>query len=85
MHLEISKSTHYDFGSMASRKRKSTWGGARPGAGRKPIFEAPVRVTFDLEKRDYEALAAFAERKGISVSKSLRMAVQAHLRRLGRR
>ncbi len=46
------------------------------------MLEDPVRLTFDLERPDFEALEAFAMNRGISVAAALRMAVQRHLKRL---
>jgi hypothetical protein len=69
---------------VAARKRKSTWGGARPGAGRKPVLENPRSVTFDVEEPDLEALKAISEDRGIPVAEAIRRAIRAYLRRYRR-
>ena len=70
------------YGSdVAARRKKASWGGRRPGAGRQPVLEDAVHVSFDLEARDFRVLRAFAEEKGISVAEVLRTAVRGHLKR----
>jgi hypothetical protein len=71
--------------SVAVRKKKGSWGGRRPGAGRKPVLKDPVSVTLDLEGSDFERLKAFAEARDTSVAALVRRAVQAHLKRLERK
>lgn len=83
MTLDISVQATYDD-AVAGRRAKSGLGGARPGAGRKRIVQDPVRLTFDLEARDFTALKAFADREAISIAEALRRAVRGHLRRLRR-
>jgi hypothetical protein len=56
-------------------------GGARPGAGRPPIFEDKVRVAFDMERDDYEALREIAERWDESVPAVIRRALGTLLKR----
>ncbi len=70
--------------SVAARERKSGWGGARPGAGRKRIVKEPERIAVDFEKPDLDALRALAERRGNSVADLIRRAVGQYLRRAGR-
>lgn len=67
--------------SMAARKTKGTWGGWRPGAGRKPTLRDPVSFTGDIEKADMDALEAIAEERGVSVAALVRAAVAAFLKR----
>jgi hypothetical protein len=67
---------------MAARKSKKTWGGPRPGSGRKPTLEDPVSFTGELEGADVEALATIAEeRGGVSVASLVRAAVTAYVKR----
>jgi len=69
---------------VAARKKKSTWGGKRKGAGRKPMLEAPQMVTLPLEERDLEALRELAEERGVSMASLVRDAVSTYLKRRGR-
>ena len=69
---------------VAARKRKSTWGGARPGAGRKPVLENPRSVNFDVEEPDLEALRVISDERGIPVAETIRRAIRAYLRRYRR-
>ena len=69
---------------VVARKRKSGWGGARPGAGRKRIVKEPERIAVDFEKPDLDALRALAESRGKSVADLIRRAVGQYLRRAGR-
>jgi Ribbon-helix-helix protein, copG family len=69
---------------VAARKMKKTWGGARPGAGRKRQIQDPVRFTFDFERADFEALEAISREQGITTAEAIRRALRAHLRRRGR-
>jgi hypothetical protein len=83
--LSLGISNRSQYPDDVAARKKSTWGGARPGAGRKAILQKPVRVTFDLEESDLDALKASADRRGLSVAETLRKAVQVYLRRQGRR
>ena len=67
--------------NVAAKRRKGSWGGRRPGAGRKPTLKEPVSITGDLERADAEALEAIAEDRGVSVASLVREAVAAYLRR----
>ena len=80
-----SKTLDYREFLMAIEKKKPGPGGARPGAGRKPILSDAVRVTFDLERDEADALRELAARKGTSVSSVVRDAVRAFLKRMKRR
>ncbi len=69
---------------VARRKTKGTLGGWRPGAGRKPVLEDPVSITFDLERPQVDVLKTVAAERGVSVASLVRNAVGAYLRRLRR-
>ena len=62
-------------------KKKTSWGGPRPGSGRKPVLTDPHRVTFDVERPDFDAVGKIAKRRGVSVAEVLRAAVRAYLGR----
>ncbi len=66
---------------VAVHKRKSTWGGRRAGAGRKPILKSAVAYTTLLQKADVDALKAIARRRGESVNSLIRKAVAAFVKR----
>ena len=66
---------------VAARKTKGTWGGWRPGAGRKPVLKDAVSFTGDVERDDMDALEAIAEEKGISVAALVRQAIRVFLKR----
>ncbi len=66
---------------VAARTRKSTWGGRRAGAGRKPILKGVVAYTTLLQKADVDALKAIARRRGESVNSLIRKAVTAFVKR----
>jgi len=83
--LEFSEELAYRGVLMAIRKKRSGPGGARPGAGRKPILRDRVRVTFDLEREDVDALREVAGKDRASVSSVIRDAVRAFLNRRKRR
>ena len=69
---------------MAAKKARGR-GGWRPGAGRKPLFESPARITIDMEEGDLDALKELADVKGISAAQLIRNAVQGILKRDRRR
>jgi len=69
---------------VAARKTKGTWGGRRPGAGRKPIFEEHADRTIRFERAELEALEALAAEEGVSTSDVVRRLVRAYVAR-GRR
>lgn len=66
---------------MAASKRSKSWGGARAGAGRPPEFKDKVKVSFDMEREDYEDLKEIAERWGESVPAVIRRALNTLLKR----
>ncbi len=70
---------------VAAKKSKGTWGGWRPGAGRKPTLRYPVSFTGDIERADMDALEAIARKEGASVASLVREAVSAFLKRRARR
>ncbi len=82
--LPYSTEPAYDS-AVAARKAKSSWGGRRPGAGRKPILKDPVTVTTDVERPDMDALEAIAVERGVSVASLVRAAVAAYVTRQRRR
>ncbi len=67
--------------SMATRKRSTGRGGARPGAGRPAQFKDKVKVSFDMERKDYEDLQEIAHRWDQSVTAVIRRALQTLLKR----
>ena len=71
--------------AVAARRRTSTWGGKREGAGRKPRVRDGVSFTGVLETADVEALEAIAEERGVSIASLVRAAVAAYVKRQRRR
>ncbi len=82
--MQIQDEVIYDE-PVPTRKTKGTWGGWRPGAGRKPTLRDPVSFTGDIERPDMDALEAIAEKRGTSVASLVRAAVAAFLKRRRRR
>ena len=70
---------------VGRRKVKGTWGGWRPGAGRKPTLKDPVSFTGDLERIDVDYLEAIASKRNVSVASLVRNAVAAYVQRQKRR
>ena len=66
---------------MARRKRKSGPGGARPGAGRKRVYEDLIYRTIGFESTTFEKLVRAAQKRGESVAAIVRRAVDTYLRR----
>ena len=64
---------------VAARKTKGTWGGWRPGAGRKPVFEKHADRTIRFERSDLEALEALAADEGVTASDLVRRLVRAYI------
>ena len=76
---------HSIIEDVARRKVKGTWGGWRPGAGRKPVLKDPVTTTADLERADVDFLEAIASKRDVSVASLVRAAVAAYVKRQKRR
>lgn len=70
---------------VAARRKKSSWGGRRPGAGRRGFLKDPHRLTLDFEGEDYELLEELARERDESVGQVVRTAVSVYLRRLRRK
>lgn len=50
------------------KENKKQHGGARPGAGRKPIFDGPImRKSVDLPEASRSAIEAAASEQGLTV------------------
>ncbi len=82
MEIQDTGATIEDVGR---RKIKGTWGGWRPGAGRKPTLKDPVSFTGELESADVDYLEKIAEKRGVSVASLVRNAVSAFVQRQRRR
>ncbi len=65
---------------MAARK-KSSWGGARPGAGRPRLDRKLHRRSVDFDEAEDRLLREIATKRGISVVQVIREAVTAFLKR----
>ena len=70
---------------VAARRKKGTWGGWRPGAGRKPRLKDPVGFSLELERADVDSLQAIARRRGAPVASLVREALAAYLKRRRKR
>ncbi len=66
---------------VAGRRRVERRGGARPGAGRPPMFKDKVKIAFDMEREDYEDLVEIADRWGESIPAVIRRALNTLLKR----
>ena len=62
-----------------ARRKKDKRGGARPGAGRKPILRDPVHVSLLLEADTVEALEELAQGKGMLFSGYVRTVLGKHV------
>jgi hypothetical protein len=80
MMLGKSETIPYPAG-MAATQKKTGRGGARPGAGRKPVLGDPVSFTLDLERGHADALRALAAEEGVSLASLVRTAVATYLKR----
>ncbi len=60
-------------------KKKSTRGGKRPGAGRKPILRDRVALTVHVDGEQYDQLAELADEKEQSLGSVVREAITAYL------
>jgi hypothetical protein len=69
---------------MTVRKPKGKRGGKRPGAGRPPTLNDPVRFLVTIERTEIDALEAIAKERDQSIASLVRSAVAAYLRRRGR-
>jgi hypothetical protein len=71
--------------SLTARRKKSTWGGFREGAGRKAVLRDPCRYTMDFEGPQMEVLQQIASKRGVSVASVVREAVARYVARRGRK
>lgn len=55
-------------------------GGYREGAGRKTDDPKGQRITLRLAERDTEALAGFAQSKGLNMAEAARLAIRRYLK-----
>ena len=55
-----------------AKRRKGTWGGARPGSGRKPTLEDAVLLNLKMARADVERLRAVAQAKSMDLSSYVR-------------
>ncbi len=65
---------------MAARK-KTGWGGARPGAGRPRLYAKMHRRSVDFDDADDRLLREIAAERGVTVIQVIREAVTAYLKR----
>ena len=71
---------------MAARRKKVwSWGGARPGSGRKPQFTDSADRTIRFERADLEALDALAAERGVTAADLIREAVGRYIARQRRK
>ncbi len=70
---------------MAQRRRKSSHGGSRPGAGAKPVFRERILRSMSFERQDLEAAQALAHRRGVRLSLIVRDAIRQYLNRQRRK
>ena len=82
MEIQDTGTTVEDVGR---RKVKGTWGGWRPGAGRRPTLKDPVSFTGDLERADVDFLKTIAQKRSVPVASLVRNAVAAYVQRQKRR
>ena len=59
--------------------KKSTRGGRRPGAGRKPTLKDPVTLSVKIEAEVSDALVDLAAKKGLSFSEYVRKVLASHV------
>ena len=71
--------------AMAVRKAKSKRGGARPGAGRKPVLRDARSLTFYVEAEDLALVRKIAASRGLAIAEVIRAAVRSYARRFKRR
>ena len=66
---------------MAARRKKSSRGGRREGAGRKPVLKGAKTLSVTLEETEYEAIQGLAEARGVSFATVVREAVKSYTAR----
>ncbi len=66
-------------------KKKSTRGGKRPGAGRKPILRDRVGLTVQFDGDQYDQLVELAEENEQSLGSIVREAITTYLKRKKKR
>ena len=64
-----------------ARRKKSTHGGARPGAGRTALLRDRVGLTVQFDGEVYKRLAKLAEKREKSIGSLVREAVRIYLKR----
>lgn len=69
------------YPSVVVARKRTTWGGRRSGAGRRPKLKEPTSVTLDVEKPQIDALREIAQEEDLSVAQVIREAIAAYLRR----
>ena len=74
-----------EYEIVAGRRTRGTWGGYRPGAGRKGFLRDKHRLTVDFDGEDFERLTEIAEEREASAAQVVRIAVRAYLKRLRRK
>ena len=74
-----------NFGYDQPVTQKSSWGGKRPGAGRKPILRDRVGFTVHVDGEQYDQLTELAEEKEQSLGSVVREAITAYLTRKRKR
>lgn len=71
----------YGLDVAAKQRKKVGRGGARLGAGRKPVLDDPVSITLDLERPHADALRSLAAEDAVSMATLIRTAVVSYLKR----
>ena len=61
--------------------KKTSWGGARPGAGRPRLYSKTHRRSVDFDDSDDRQLREIAAERGVTVIQVIREAVTAYLKR----
>ena len=49
---------------VKAKPKPKAHGGTRPGSGRKPVLQEPIRRNITLEKAHFDKLLAYTEKKG---------------------
>ena len=70
-----------DYNQEVAAKKKTTWGGKRLRAGRKPTLKDPVGFALEIEKPEMDVLRGIAKERGVSVASLVRRAVSAYVKR----